>query len=58
MDYRVFDLDDHDDVVRHLHDVDVVLNAAGPFAWTADPLVRAAIDAGCDYVDLNTEVDV
>ena len=41
MEYRVFGLDDRDEVRRGLRDVDVVINAAGPFAWTAERLVKA-----------------
>lgn len=36
----------------------VLLNAAGPYRATAEPLTRAAILAGCHVVDLNGEVDV
>ena len=58
MAYRVFGLDDRDDIVHGLRDVDVVINAAGPFAWTAERLVKAALEADCHYVDINGEVDV
>jgi short subunit dehydrogenase-like uncharacterized protein len=57
-DYRVFGLDIRDDVLRGLRDVAVVINAAGPFAWTADRLAKVALEAGVDYVDINGEVDV
>ncbi len=58
MEYRVFGLDDRRDVRRGLRDVDVLVNAAGPFAWTAQRLVKDALDVGCHYVDINGEVDV
>jgi short subunit dehydrogenase-like uncharacterized protein len=58
MPYRVFDLDDRDDVIRGLTDIDVVINAAGPFAFTADCLAKAAVRVGCHYVDINGELDV
>jgi saccharopine dehydrogenase (NAD+, L-lysine-forming) len=58
MEYRSFSLDDRGDVRRGLRDVDLLINAAGPFAWTADRLVKAALDEGCHYVDINGEVDV
>ena len=58
MEYRVFGLDDRVVVARALRDVDVLINAAGPFAWTADRLAKSALDAGCHYVDINGEVDV
>jgi short subunit dehydrogenase-like uncharacterized protein len=58
MEYRVFGLHHDRDVKRGLRDVDVVINAAGPFAGTATPLLEAAIDVGCHYVDINGELDV
>jgi short subunit dehydrogenase-like uncharacterized protein len=58
MDYRVFGLDDSGEVVQRLAGVDVVLNAAGPFAFTAERLAGAAIRARCHYVDINGEIDV
>ena len=39
-------------------DVDVVINAAGPFGRTAERLAKAALAARCHYVDINGEVDV
>ena len=41
-----------------LADIDVLVNAASPFADSALVLARAAILAGCHGVDLNPEVDV
>ena len=60
MQYRCFGLDDRSEVYRQLEDldVDVVINAAGPFAWTAERLAKAALAASCHYVDINGEVDV
>ena len=58
MEYRVFGLDDREDVRRALGRVDVLLNAAGPFAWTAERLVKDALAVDCHYVDINGEVDV
>lgn len=58
MDHRVFGIDDRPTVVRGLSDIDVVINAAGPFALTADHLAKGALSAGCHYVDINGEADV
>jgi short subunit dehydrogenase-like uncharacterized protein len=58
MEHRVFGLDDTSEIVQRLGDVRVVLNAAGPFAFTAERLAGAAIRAGCHYVDINGELDV
>ncbi|WP_224333783.1 saccharopine dehydrogenase family protein [Haloprofundus halobius] len=58
VDYRVFTLDHPDIVRRHVAAFDAVLNCAGPFSQTAEPLRRACLDEGTDYLDLAGEVDV
>jgi short subunit dehydrogenase-like uncharacterized protein len=58
MDFRVFGLDDHHEIRKQLDGVDVVINAAGPFAFTAEPIAKAALEARCHYVDINGEIDV
>ena len=58
MDFRVFGLDWRPDVSTGLRGVDVVVNAAGPFAWTADRIAKTALEVGCCYVDINGEADV
>jgi short subunit dehydrogenase-like uncharacterized protein len=52
---RRFDVDTAAD---HLDDVDAVLNCAGPFARTADPMVDACLQTGTDYLDITGEVGV
>jgi short subunit dehydrogenase-like uncharacterized protein len=66
--YCEFGLDDEAEIVKVIgpegargartKGFDVVVNVAGPFALTAARLATAAIKAGCDYVDINGEVDV
>jgi hypothetical protein len=58
MTYRAFQLDDRRAVMRHLVGIDLVVNAAGPFALTADRLAKAALEAECSYLDINGELDV
>lgn len=60
MEFCVFPLDDQATVQRALQSLDakVVVNAAGPFARSGKVLVKAAIEAGCHYTDINGEVDV
>lgn len=58
MEHRVFGLDDRSEVRRGLRDIDVVINAAGPFAWTAERLAKVALEVECHYVDINGEADV
>ena len=35
----------------------LLINAAGPFAITAKPLIDAALSCGCDYFDVSGELD-
>jgi short subunit dehydrogenase-like uncharacterized protein len=58
MEYCVFGLQDASAMANALHGADVVVNAAGPCAWTAPKLAGAALKAGCHYVDINGETDV
>lgn len=50
--HRIGGVDDLD-----LDGVDVVLNAAGPFARTAAPLAKRCVDTGTHYLDIAGEVD-
>ncbi len=56
--YRVAALEDRAAVDALLDDVDVVLNAAGPFRATALPLARACIERGLHYLDICGEFTV
>jgi short subunit dehydrogenase-like uncharacterized protein len=58
MEARAFGLAERRDVTRALEGVDVVLNAAGPFALTAPHLARGALAVRCHYVDICGEPDV
>jgi len=60
VDFRIFGLDRRRDVVAGLRDVDVLVNAAGPFALTADRLAKGALAQSrpCHYIDINGEADV
>lgn len=51
--YRVFTAD-----ASQLQGIDVLLNFAGPFAHTAEPLMRACIAHGTDYLDITAEINV
>lgn len=53
---RAFGLDDDGRLDEALAGVTVVLNAAGPFRATCEPLVRACIRAGAHYLDIAGEV--
>lgn len=47
-----------DDIEAHLSGVDAVLNCAGPFAETAEPLVEACLNRRVDYLDITGELPV
>ncbi|RLM89632.1 saccharopine dehydrogenase [Halobellus sp. Atlit-38R] len=47
-----------EDAADHLGTVDVVLNCAGPFDQTADPMVDACIETETDYLDITGELQV
>ena len=56
--YRVFALDEAEIIEEALADIDLVLNAAGPFFRTAQPLVEGCLSTKTHYVDITGEVDV
>ncbi len=53
---RAFGLDSN--IEEQLAGIDVVLNCAGPFERTADPLVEACLSRGVDYLDITGELTV
>ena len=57
VEYRVFPLDDIAEIDRSLRGVGALLNCAGPFARTADVLMRACIRNGVHYLDVAAEFD-
>lgn len=56
--YRVFSLDDPAKVVAALEGISVLLNAAGPYIETAQPMVEACLEARCHYLDIGAEFPV
>jgi len=50
------DLNDSETLARVLEGHRLVLNAAGPFRLTAEPLSDAAMATGIDYIDVNGEL--
>ncbi len=56
VDYRTFNLDDTQAIDEALTDITVVLNTAGPFARTAQPLAEGCIRTGTHYLDIAGEV--
>ncbi|MEU7752380.1 saccharopine dehydrogenase NADP-binding domain-containing protein [Micromonospora sp. NPDC049171] len=54
---RQASVDDPASLDRALDGVDAVINTAGPFAFTAGPVVEAALRAGIPYVDVAAEIE-
>jgi short subunit dehydrogenase-like uncharacterized protein len=52
---RVADTDDHDALIAAFCECDAVINCAGPFTNSGHAVIRAAIAAGCHYVDTSGE---
>ena len=57
VEYRVFPLGDTMVVDHELRGVGVLLNCAGPFAATAEILMRAGMRNGVHYLDVAAELD-
>lgn len=56
LDRRVAATTDPDGLDRALAGVAVVLNAAGPFSRTAEPIAEACLRAGAHYLDITAEL--
>lgn len=55
--YRVFDIAQAQSLDHALADIDILLNCAGPFMRTADPLMIACIRQNVHYLDIAAELD-
>lgn len=53
-----FGLDDVDEAARQIKGMALVLNCAGPFSATAEPMMNACITAKAHYLDITGEIDV
>lgn len=56
-DVRIFSLGDPEAIRKGLEGVSVLLNTAGPFMNTAEPLMSGAIRVGVHYLDFSAELD-
>lgn len=56
--YRVIDLNDAQSLQSALKEVKVVVNAAGPFDFTALPMINACLLTGTHYLDINGDIEV
>ncbi len=55
--YRLFAVDDVTGCEGALCDIAVLLNCAGPFMRTAEPLMQACLASGTHYLDIAAELD-
>ncbi|KAK7418261.1 hypothetical protein QQX98_004046 [Neonectria punicea] len=55
--YRVFDVNNAQLIDSALGGISVILNCAGPFMHTAEPLMMACIRNGVHYLDIAAELD-
>jgi short subunit dehydrogenase-like uncharacterized protein len=55
--YRMFAVDDVPAREEALSDIAVLLNCAGPFMRTAEPLMQACLATGTHYLDIAAELD-
>lgn len=58
LEYRVFDLADTAALDAALQETPVVLHAAGPFMFTAKPMMEACLRTGTHYLDITGEIAI
>jgi short subunit dehydrogenase-like uncharacterized protein len=56
--YKVFDVADSSALLTALKEVRLVVNAAGPFQFTAKPIIDACLQTGTHYLDVNGDITV
>ncbi|MEM7373129.1 MAG: saccharopine dehydrogenase NADP-binding domain-containing protein [Bacteroidota bacterium] len=57
-DYRVFALDDPAELDKQMQDVSMVFHSAGPYIYTARPMMEACLRNKVHYVDITGEIEV
>ncbi|MFN8348606.1 MAG: saccharopine dehydrogenase NADP-binding domain-containing protein [Spirosomataceae bacterium] len=58
LEFLTFGLADKDELIRQLKKFPLVLNCAGPFSRTAQPIVEACLVAKTHYLDITGEIEV
>lgn len=58
LEYAVFDLSDTEKLKAALTKVEVVLHVAGPFKYTAKPMIEACLETKTHYLDITGEIDI
>lgn len=58
LDYQIFSLDDAESIAAQIGDCTLVLHAAGPFIYTARPMMEACLRSRTHYLDITGEIPV
>jgi short subunit dehydrogenase-like uncharacterized protein len=58
LEYRIFSLDDPDEVRQSIAGLKLVLHCAGPFSVTSQPMISACLAQGVHYLDITGEISV
>ncbi|MBD3341281.1 MAG: saccharopine dehydrogenase [Candidatus Lokiarchaeota archaeon] len=58
LEYDLFSLEDQSKLNSIIGNYELVLNAAGPFKYTAAPIVNACLKNSTHYLDITGEIDV
>ncbi|GIV33399.1 MAG: membrane protein [Chitinophagales bacterium] len=58
LEYRIFGLSESEAICRGLQGVKVVIHAAGPFMYTAQPMLEACLKTKTHYLDITGEIEV
>jgi short subunit dehydrogenase-like uncharacterized protein len=58
LDHQVIDLEDQVILTATVANFDLVFHAAGPFVYTARPMIRACLDGQAHYLDITGELPV
>lgn len=56
--YKIFDVANSNALLTALKEVKVIVNAAGPFQFTAKPIINACLQSGTHYLDVNGDITV
>ncbi len=56
--FRIADLDDSTGLKKIVSEVKLVVHAAGPYNFTAKPMIEACMETHTHYIDLNGDTDV
>jgi short subunit dehydrogenase-like uncharacterized protein len=56
--YRIFELNNREAISNVISDLAAVLHVAGPFRYTAQPMIEACVQSKVHYIDITGEIEV